>query len=76
MDENKAKELARDFLAENIELTVHSEIPFDIYIPDIDPEDIIVMRFSLFDEPKVGSSKFVMVSKIDGSIRYVGNGGE
>lgn len=76
MDENQAKELAKEFLAKNIELTVHHEIPQGIYIPDMDPKNVIAISFSLFEVPHLGSSKYVIVSKRDGSVRFAGHHGE
>lgn len=77
MDENQAKELAKDFLAENIELTVHHEIPTEIYLSDMVPSDVIVISFSLFEDPgRLGSSKYLIVSKRDGSVRFAGHQGE
>ena len=76
MDDNQAKELAKDFLAENVELTVHQEVPPGIYISDLNPEDVIVISFSLFEEPRFGSSKYLIVSRRDGSVRFAGHQGE
>ena len=76
MDDNQAKELAKDFLAENVELTVHQEIPPGIYISDLDLEEVIVLSFSLFEEPHFGPSKYVIVSTRDGSVRFAGYQGE
>lgn len=76
MDDNQAKELAKDFLAENIEFKVHQEIPSGIYISDLDPGDAVVISFSLFEEPHFGSSKYLIVSKHDESVRFAGHQGE
>lgn len=76
MDDNQAKELAKDFLAKNVDLTVHHELPSGIYLYDMNPDDVIVMSFSLCDEPHLGSSKYLIVSKRDGSVRFAGHQGE
>ena len=76
MTEKEALKLAREFLSEKIKLEVYSESspPSGMYQHDSNKE--ILIRFSLFDDQRVGSSKFLGVSKIDGTVRYLGQKGE
>ena len=76
MNEEEALKLARKFLSEKIQLEVHSvsSTPSGIYRHD--PNKEILISFSLFAEERVGSSKFLGVSKIDGTVRYIGHKGE
>lgn len=76
MDKQTAVQLARKFLCENIELKVHSEEPPGLGIYPFDPKHDILISFSLFEEQKFGPSKYITVSKIDGTVRYVGHHGE
>lgn len=76
MDELTAKQLARQFLASSIELTVCRQIPPEVSVYPADPEDVIVIRFELFDRSHVGPSAYVTVSKRDGTVRFVGHQGE
>lgn len=76
MDKQIAEKLARKFLSENIELKVYLEKPPGLGIYPFDPKHDILIRFSLYEEPKFGPSKYITVSKIDGTVRYVGHQGE
>lgn len=42
----------------------------------MDPEDAIAISFSLFEESHLGPSKYVIVSRRDGSVRFAGHQGE
>ncbi|MEX1013711.1 MAG: hypothetical protein WDZ80_00945 [Candidatus Paceibacterota bacterium] len=76
MNKQVAKELARKFLCKNIELEVYSEEPPGVSIYPFDPKNDILISFSLFEEPKFGPSKYIIVSKIDGTVRYIGHHGD
>lgn len=74
MDKQTAEQLARKYLCENIKLEIYHKIPPEIYTKD--PENEILIAFSLFEEPQFGPSKYVTVSKTDGTVRFIGHYGE
>ncbi len=76
MDETNAIELARKFLSENNELEIHSEITPQTNFYEYNPENEILISFSLFETPKLGPSKYITISKSDGTIKYIGEHGE
>lgn len=77
MDEKKAERLAREFLSQNLKLNVYSDVPSGISAYPLDLEDVILVEFSLFaDAQRFGSDQFVAVSKIDGSVHYIGHQSE
>lgn len=71
MTKETAEKLARKFLSENIALTVHTERPPGVFSFGIDPENEILISFSLFEGPMLGGDKFVSVSKVDGTVQFV-----
>lgn len=77
MDKKTAEKLARDFLSQNIELEVYTEIPSGITAYGLDIKNEFLVGFSISKEPhRIGSSQFVAVSKKDGTVRYIGYQGE
>lgn len=76
MDDKTAIKLAKRFLCDHIELKIH---PKSMPVPGIynfDPDDEILMSYSLFNEIAVGSSKYISISKTDGTVKHIGKYGE
>lgn len=77
MDNQKAEQLAREFLSQNIKLKVSSKVLSWISVYPEESENVILVNFSLFPEFRgFGSDQYVTVSKIDGAVRYFGHQGE
>jgi hypothetical protein len=76
LNKNEALRLARSFLLENIQLKVHTESSSPIAVYNPNPKNEIFISFSIFDEPRVGSSKILSVSRVDGTVLYIGQQGE
>lgn len=70
MDKETALQLAREFLAENISLEICSTEEGPAY--SLDPEDEILISFSLFEDTGMGSSKFLSISKKELSVKFIG----
>lgn len=76
MDKKEAEKLARNFLAEKIDLKIYDEVPPEISTYPLNPEKVILINFTLFEEPHFGASKYLAISKKDGSVRYLSWQGE
>ncbi len=71
MNEEDAKELARDFLSKKIKI----ETAYDsVYRRD--PENEFCFSFKLCAHQIIGGSECVAVSKTTGAVRYIGLIGE
>lgn len=76
MNEQEIIKLAKEFLCNNIEIEIIPEESSDIAVYRTDPENEVLVRFSLFEESHVGQSNYLTVSKVDGTIKYIGKHGE
>ena len=74
MNEREAKQSIHKFLCDHIELelcTNFSDISYEL-----NPENEFIYRFELFGSTSVGSSEYIAISKLSGSVRYLGYIGE
>jgi len=72
MVEKDAIKLAKEFLCKNIELEIHTEKISSPDLYNLNQEDHILVKFSLFEyQSMIGGSKFIAVSKKNKSIRFI-----
>lgn len=67
MNEKKAKELARVFLSQRIELENCEVLPEGLYGFDQGKE--FLFTFHIFDDSRIDGTQYVAVSKITGAVR-------
>jgi hypothetical protein len=74
VNEKEASEVARAFIAKNIDLQICTTLPPGTYDVNLEREYV----FSIHDNSinSIGSSPYISVSKITGQVRYLGNLGE
>ena len=74
MNEKEASELAKEFLAKEIELELCPSLPVGAYNVNLDAEFIFAMHDQ--QELKIGGSPYISVSKTTGKVRHLGILGE
>ncbi len=74
MNEKEASEVARAFIAKNIDLQICTTLPPGTYDVNLEREYV----FSIHDNSinSIGSSPHICVSKITGQVRHLGNLGD
>ena len=74
MKEADARKMVREYLCKRIEIEACSGIQDGVF--NFDPDNELLFRFSLFDQPSTGSSEYVTISKTNGTVKYIGFHGE
>ncbi len=74
MNNINAKDIARSFLCEKIELQYCTDPPEGIY--NFNNQEEFLFIFKLFGHLSIGGSEYVAVSKKTGAARYLGFYGE
>ena len=70
MNESEIKQLAHDFLCQNIELEICNEIPDVLY--EFNSKDELLFGFRLFGHIGIGASEYISVSRTTGTVKYRG----
>ena len=72
MKKEEALALAKSYLFSWLDVQIHDSAPSDVVFYGVDLSNVFLFSFGLPDELRVGSGRYVAVSKEDGSVRYLG----
>jgi hypothetical protein len=76
MDEDTAKKLAKEHLAEQIQLTLHEEMPPGVNIYNFNIADEYLFSYKFTTPTMIGGSNYISVSRSTGKVRGLGFLGE
>ena len=76
MDEDTAKKLAKEYLAEQTQLTFHEEMPPGVNIYNFNLVDEYLFSYKFATPTMIGGSNYISVSRISGKVRGLGFLGE
>jgi len=74
MDQEEAERIARDYLSKCIKLEWCKNPPKGLY--GFNPDSDVVFMFDFYKTLRLGSTKYLAVSKATGLARYLGAFGE
>ncbi|GAG79787.1 unnamed protein product [marine sediment metagenome] len=76
MDEDTAKKLAKEYLAGQIQLMLHEEMPSGVNIYNFNLADEYLFSYKFATPTMMGGSNYISVSRITGKVRGRGFLGE